>query len=132
MNRKEENETRLLGRKEPCANGKLDVAVMKETAGQEETRKLGNKTTERLLLNVAIIKFPEELHVSTCAGSYAVLNCRNDNNFFLFFPRVSSAQSVNIGCVIKAIALCRILSSSVTDKVEGQGIAEGEKVGWLL
>lgn len=59
----------------------------KETAGQEETRKLGNKTTERLLLNVAIIKLPEELHVSMCAGSYAVLNCKNDNNFFLFFSK---------------------------------------------
>lgn len=102
--------------------------------GQEETRKFGNKIAESLVLNAAIIQLLEELRVCMCAHSYVGLNCRSTNNFFPFFPRVSSAQRVNQGSVIKAAAPCRIPSSFVADKVEGWGIDEGEKmffVTWL-
>lgn len=87
--------------------------------GQEETRKFGNKIAESLVLNGAIIQLLEELRACMCAHSYVVLNCRSTNNFFLFFPRVSSAQRVNQGSDIKAAAPCRIPSSFVADKVEG-------------
>ena len=54
--------------------------------GQEETRKVGNKTAESLALNAAVIQLLEELHVCMCTHSYAVLNCRSTNHFFQGCP----------------------------------------------
>lgn len=58
---------------------------------------------------------------------YTVLNCRSANHFCHLFPKESSAQRVNLGCVIRAAALCQIPSFFVANNVEGQRIAEEEK-----
>lgn len=71
---------------------------------------------------VLLYRFLYWSYTCTCVHCYTVLNCRSANHFCHLFPRVSSAQRVNLGCAIKAAAPCQSPSFFVLNNVEGQRI----------